>query len=103
GLALALSRVPVALRSSDPKQLPPDDQRALDRAWTGLRRARVQSLLEVYGIPPTLSVLARRIQQDTGKTCYDTVDVDTLRAAEFEISFQSQEQARIEYAQGLDH
>ncbi len=102
GRAAVLSSVPVALRSSDPSQPSPDEQRALDRAWMGLRRERAPSFLEVYGIPPTLSVLARRVQQDSGKTCYDAVDVNALRAAEFEISFQSQEQARVEYAQAVE-
>jgi hypothetical protein len=102
GRAAVLSSVPVALRSSDPSQLSPDEQRALDRAWAGLRRERAPGFLEVYGIPPTLSVLARRVEQDSGKPCYGAVDVEGLRGAPFEISFQSQEQARVEYAQAVD-
>jgi hypothetical protein len=102
GRTAVLSSVPVALRSSDPTRPSPDEQRALDRAWSGLRREHAPSFLEVYGIPPTLSVLERRVQQDAGKTCYDAVDVGSLRAADFEISFQSQEQARVEYTQAGD-
>ncbi len=56
----------------------------------------------MYGIPPTLSVLARRVERDSGRACYDAVDVEALRAAQFEIGFQSQEQARIEYSQAVD-
>ncbi len=102
GRAAVLSSVPSALRSADPTQPSPDEQRALDRAWAGVRRERAPGFLEVYGIPPTLSVLARRVAQDSGKTCYDAVDVGALRAAGFEISFQSQEQSRSEYAQAVD-
>jgi hypothetical protein len=102
GRAAVLSSVPAARRSSDPNQLSPDEQRALDRAWAELRRERSPGFLEVYGIPPTLSVLARRVQADSGKDCYDDVDVEALRAAQFEISFQSQEQSRAEYSRALD-
>ncbi|MET0152338.1 MAG: L,D-transpeptidase [Candidatus Binatia bacterium] len=102
GRGAVLSSVPAALRSSDPTQLSPDEQRALDRAWAELQRERAHGFLEVYGIPPTLSVLARRVERDSGKACYDAVDVEALRAAQFEISFQGQEQARTEYSQAVD-
>src|SRR5439155_24612694 len=59
------------------------------------------NFLEVYGIPPTLSVLARRVAQDAAKTCYATVDPQALRSLDFEISFQSRDRARADYDEAI--
>jgi len=102
GRAAVLSTVPVALRSTDPKTLSPDEQRALERARQSLLAERAPNFLEVYGIPPTLSVLARRIAADAGKTCFGAVDAEGLRALDSEISFQSRDRARADYAEATD-
>jgi len=99
GRSAVLSTVPVSLRSDDPKQLSADELRALDRARSALAAERVPNFLEVYGIPPTLSVLARRIAADSGKACYATVDLPAIQALDFEISFQTRDQARADYDQ----
>ena len=97
-----LSTVPVALRSTEPNQLSPDEQKALDRARQSLLAERTPNFLEVFGIPPTLSVLARRVQEDSAKTCFAGIDVEPLRGLDFEISFQSRDQARTEYTDAID-
>ena len=102
GRSAVLSTVPVALRSTDPKQLSPDEQRALDRARQSLVAERTPNFLEVFGIPPTLSVLARRIAEDGAKTCYQGIDAEALSGLDFEISFQSRDRARADYAEAAD-
>src|SRR5439155_11222338 len=74
-----------------------EEQRALERARHALVAERSPNFLEVYGIPPTLAVFARRVAQDAAKTCYATVDPQALRSLDFEVSFQSRERARADY------
>jgi hypothetical protein len=39
----------------------------------------IRNYLEVYGIPPTLTVLLRRLEEDAPRTCYASVDLEALR------------------------
>jgi hypothetical protein len=101
GQAAVVSTVPAALRSQEPGTWSPDEQHALERARRTVVTERSPSFLEVYGIPPTLSVLARRVARDAAKTCYGSIDSGALRALDAEIGFQSREQARVEYEQAV--
>jgi len=101
GQAAVLSTVPAALRSQTPNERSADEQQALERARRALIAGRTPNFLEVYGIPPTLSVLARRVAQHAAKTCYATIDAQALRALDFEIRFQSREQARADYDEAM--
>jgi hypothetical protein len=102
GRAAVLATVPQALRSPQPSELSPEEQQALDRARRALRARRIPNFLEVYGIPPTLSVLARRVQEDAAKACYRSLDLEGLRLLDVEVSFQGREQAQREYAQAME-
>ena len=101
GQAAVLSTVPAPLRSQTPNERSGDEQQALERARHALIAGRTPNFLEVYGIPPTLSVLARRVAQHAAKTCYATIDPQALRGLDFEISFQSREQARADYDEAM--
>ncbi len=101
GRTAVLGTVPPASRSPEPTELSADEQQALDRAQRALRARRTPNFLEVYGIPPTLSVLARRVQEDVSKSCYGTVDVEAIRLLDVEVTFQSREQAQKEYADAM--
>ncbi|MGH7858891.1 MAG: L,D-transpeptidase, partial [Candidatus Binatia bacterium] len=102
GRAAVLSTVPEHLRSRAPKELSPDERRALERARRALRSRRAANHLEVYGIPPTLSVLERRMEEDAAKTCYASVNLDALRRLDFEITFQNRDQAHRDYAEAME-
>jgi hypothetical protein len=101
GVAAVLATVPPAQRSPEPTALSPEEQQALDRARRALRARRTPNFLEAYGIPPTLSVLARRVQEDAAKTCYGSLDPEGLRRLDFEVSFQGREQAQKEHAEAM--
>jgi hypothetical protein len=101
GQAAVLSTVPAALRSQTPNERSVDEQQALERARRALIAERSPNFLEVYGIPPTLSVLSRRVAQHAAKTCYATIDPQALRALDFEIRFQSREQARADHDEAM--
>ncbi len=101
GRAAVLATVPSELRSSEPKVLSSDEQQALERARRALRARQTPNFLEVYGIPPTLSVLARRVQEDAARACYGRLDLEGLRLLDFEVNFQSREQAQKDYAQAM--
>jgi len=102
GRAALLSTVPVALRSAKPNELSPDEQQALRRARRGPLARAAPNYLEVYGIPPTLSVLARRVATDSSAGCYSSLDLGGLRALDFEIDYQTREQARQEYTHAME-
>lgn len=79
----------------------PQGKRVMDEARRALRLHREPNFLEAYGIPPTLSVLAARIEQDRGKTCYDQVDLAGLAAFDGMVTYQSRDQARREYNEAV--
>ena len=103
GRAAIRSTVPAELRSEDPDQISPAEAEALAKAERALRSRRTPNFLEVYGIPPTLGVLAKRIEEDTPKRCFDEVDYAALRALDFEIDYQNHDQARREAERAVDH
>ncbi|HEX7597100.1 MAG TPA: L,D-transpeptidase, partial [Polyangia bacterium] len=51
--------------------------------------------------PPTFSVLLARIEQDKGRTCYQSLDLAGLAAFDGTATFQSREQARHEYNEAM--
>jgi hypothetical protein len=80
----------------------PQGKRVLDEARRALRVHREPNFLEAYGIPPTLSVLAARIEADRGKACFDKVDLAGLAAFEGStVTYQSREQSRREYNEAI--
>jgi hypothetical protein len=79
----------------------PLGRRVLDEARRALRTQREPNFLEAYGIPPTLSVLLRRIDEDERRTCYQDVDNAGLAAFDGTVTFQSRDQARREYNEAL--
>jgi hypothetical protein len=76
-------------------------RRAVAEAKRAVRVQRDRNYLEAYGIPPTLSVLLGRIEEDRAKTCFAQADVDGLAAFEGTLTFQSREQARKDYSEAL--
>ena len=102
GRAAVLATVPAHLRSATTEELSLEEQRALERARSGLLTRRTPNFLEVFGIPPTLSVLAKRVADDMAKECYAALDLEGLRTLDFEVSFQSREQATTDYAETVE-
>jgi hypothetical protein len=97
GRAAVLSTVPGELRSRDPGRLSPAEEEALERARRDLERRRKPNFLEVYGIPPTLSVLARRVEEDSAKSCLGHLDQEALAEFREPIAFHGREQAKREF------
>jgi hypothetical protein len=78
-----------------------EGRRAIAEAKRAVRVQRDRNYLEAYGIPPTLSVLLARIDEDEGKDCYDKVDLAGLAAFDGLVTYQSREQAKREYGEAL--
>jgi hypothetical protein len=60
--------------------------------------------LEVFGIPPTLSVLAARIEEDLRAdrlACYDKLDLTPLQRFTGEVGYLDHDHAKREYAEAL--
>ncbi len=49
--------------------------------------------LEVFGIPPTLSVLRKRAENEIGKPCFDDVDFEKIRAYDDFIAYKNNDEA----------
>jgi hypothetical protein len=65
-----------------------------------MKRQPVHNYLEAFGIPPTLSVLARRLSEDDKRTpCYETVRVADLAAFSGSVSYLDIKQSRAEREQ----
>jgi hypothetical protein len=58
------------------------------------RSEPVRNYLEVFGIPPTLSVLQRRIEQDAAASCWGALDRQGLQRFAGGVTFQNPRQAR---------
>ena len=78
-----------------------EGRHAIAEAKRAVRVQRDRNYLEAYGIPPTLSVLLGRMEEDRTKACYGQVDLAGLAAFDGTITFQSREQARKEYGEAL--
>jgi hypothetical protein len=76
-------------------------RRAIAEAKAAVRVQRDRNYLEAYGIPPTLSVLLSRIEEDRDKACHEEADLEGLAGFAGTASFQSREQARKEYNEAL--
>ena len=61
------------------------------------RTEPVRNHLEVFGIPPTLSVLLRRLEDDARKVCFEDVDVEGLRGLPATVTYQNPKAARREF------
>lgn len=65
---------------------------------------KVRNYLEVFGIPPSLSVLAGRADEDTApqrEACFDAVDRDGLEAWSGEVPYLDRDHARRDYEQAV--
>jgi hypothetical protein len=61
---------------------------------------KVRNYLEVFGIPPTLSVLAARADEETApatEACLDAVDRDGLQLFDGEVSYLDRDRAKRDY------
>jgi len=56
--------------------------------------------LEVYGIPPSLSVLRKRALEELSRPCFDEVDFDAIRRFDGFVSYRSNETAESEARKG---
>jgi hypothetical protein len=99
GELLALSAAGISLERGAAET--PEGKRAIAEAKRAVRIQRDRNYLEAYGIPPTLSVLLTRIEEDRTKACYAQVDLDGLAAFDGQVTFQSREQAKREYGEAL--
>jgi len=79
----------------------PEGKRVIAQAKRVVRVQRDRNYLEAYGIPPTLSVLLARIEEDEGKTCYTQWDQAGLAAFDGMVTYQSREQSRRDYSEAL--
>jgi hypothetical protein len=79
----------------------PQGRRVLNEAWRALHLRREPNFLEPYGIPPTLLVLQKRIDEDRGRTCYADLDLAGLAGFDGTATFQSREQAHREYNEAM--
>ena len=79
----------------------PEGKRAIEQAKRVVRVQRDRNYLEAYGIPPTLSVLLARVEEDEGKACYAQWDQSGLAAFDGMVTYQSREQARHDYSEAL--
>jgi hypothetical protein len=61
------------------------------------RREPVRNYLEVFGIPPTLSVLLRRMDEDAHKPCFAALDLEGLRLWDGTVTYHSPKQAQREF------
>lgn len=56
--------------------------------------------LEVYGIPPSLSVLRRRAIEELGKECYNDINYKSIAAFDGFVAYQSNDKAKSESKKG---
>jgi len=56
--------------------------------------------LEVYGIPPSLSVLRKRALEEIGRPCFDEVDFDAIRRFDGFVAYKNNETADEEARKG---
>jgi len=78
-----------------------EGRRAIAEAKRAVRVQRDRNYLEAYGIPPTLSVLLARFEEDWGKSCYAQVDLPGLASFDGTVTYQSREQSKHEYTEAI--
>jgi hypothetical protein len=99
GALAALSAAGISLEKGAAET--PEGKRAIAEAKRAVRVQRDRNYLEAYGIPPTLSVLLTRVEEDHGKTCYAQVDLAGLAGFDGTVTFQSREQSKHEYSEAM--
>jgi hypothetical protein len=82
-------------KKNDP--VSPEEKKALDTAKRLMRGERSRNFLEVFGIPPTLSVLRGRMEDDRARTCYQDVDLAALTALKETVTYSNRERARKQF------
>ncbi|HZL18228.1 MAG TPA: L,D-transpeptidase [Polyangia bacterium] len=101
---------PYILQDGDPPQ--PNDYR---QTFVGLANDRLDAdgdparagnhnYLEAFGIPPTLSVLAARADEDASaprEACYDAVDREGLERFTGEVGFLDRDRSKRDYAEAV--
>ncbi len=95
--ALSAAGVPLEKGAAESSE----GRRAIAEAKRAVRVQRDRNYLEAYGIPPTLSVLLARFEEDRGKRCYDQVDLSGLATFDGLVTYQSREQSKREYGEAL--
>jgi hypothetical protein len=99
GALAAMSAASVALEKGAAETS--EGRRAIAEAKRAVRVQRDRNYLEAYGIPPTLSVLLARFEEDRGKSCYAQVDLPGLASFDGMVTYQSREQSKREYSEAL--
>jgi len=85
------------LPGTDEAAASPQGKRILKEARRAMHLRREPNFLEVYGIPPSLLLLMKRVDEDRNRTCYADLDLAGLAAFDGTVTFQSREQAHREY------
>jgi hypothetical protein len=84
-------------KKNDP--VSPEEKKALDAAKRLMRGERSRNFLEVFGIPPSLSVLRGRLEEDRARTCYQDVDLAALAALKDTVIYSNREHARKQFTE----
>ena len=95
--ALSAAGVPLEKGAAESSE----GRKAIAEAKRAVRVQRDRNYLEAYGIPPTLSVLLTRFEEDRGKACYAQVDLPGLAAFDGMVTYQSREQSKREYSEAI--
>jgi hypothetical protein len=99
GVLAALSAAGISIEKGAAES--PAGRRAIAEAKRAVRVQRDRNYLEAYGIPPTLSVLLKRLQEDRDRSCYAQVDLPGLASFDGTVTFQSREQSKRDYGEAL--
>jgi hypothetical protein len=99
GALAAMSAAGVALEKGAAESS--EGRRAIAEAKRAVRVQRDRNYLDAYGIPPTLSVLLARFEEDWSKTCYAQVDLPGLASFDGMVTYQSREQSKREYSEAI--
>jgi len=78
-----------------------EGRHAIAEAKRAARVQRGRNYLEAYGIPPTLSVLLGRMEEDRTKACYGQVDREALEGFDGMATFLSRAESKREYNEAL--
>jgi hypothetical protein len=95
--ALDLSEEDEKEKQKDDRHDKNDKEKEKDKPRVRRRTDPVRNHLEVFGIPPTLSVLLRRVEDDARKVCFDDSDVEALKGLPSTVTYQNNKAARREF------
>jgi hypothetical protein len=82
-------------KKNDP--VTPEEKKALETARRLMRGERSRNFLEVFGIPPTLSVLRGWLEQDRTRDCFQKVDQTALASLKDTVIYSNREHARRQF------